>query len=315
MILRRHEAGLTPLTMIRFRLQALLAVLSLLLLPSPAAAWWEYGHETTAEVAMKLVKPRTRQSVQWLLKQQKQLETPTCPARTIEEASVWPDCIKTLGDRFSYAYAWHFQDVDICKQFDLKEPCAGGNCVSAQIARAQRMIADRELPARERLMALAFLVHFVDDLHQPLHGAEHDGDQGGNKVKASYGVIPRTNLHSIWDGLLADRAISSPPPGAAGLLSEVSPEQRVEIAKGNLADWSRESWELARTQVYGSLIADPCATPAPTKVAMDEAKIEQLIPILRLQVAKGGIRLARLLDEALDGNHPEVAHPPKPKRG
>ena len=300
--------------MIRFRLQALLATLSLLLLPSPAAAWWEYGHQTTAEVAMNLVKPRTKQSILWLLKQQKQLETPTCPARTIEDVSVWPDCIKTLGDRFSYAFAWHFQDVEICKPFDLKEPCAGGNCVSAQIARAQRMIADRELPARDRLMALAFLVHFVGDLHQPLHGAEHYGDQGGNKVKASYGAIPRTNLHSIWDGLLADRAISSPPPGAAGILSEIPSGQRAEIARGSIQDWSRESWEIARTQVYGSLIADPCATPTPAKVAMDEAKIEQLIPVLRLQVAKGGIRLARLLDEALDGNHPEIAHPPRKPR-
>jgi len=295
-------------------LQAFLAALALLLLPSPAFAWWEYGHETTAEVAMKLVKPRTKQSILWLLKQQKVLETPKCPVRTIEEASVWPDCIKTLGDRFSYAFSWHFQDVEICKQFDLKEPCANGNCVSSQIARAQRMVADRELPTRDRLMALAFLVHFVGDLHQPLHGSEHDGDQGGNKVKASYGVIPRTNLHSIWDGLLADRAISSPPPGADGILSEVSPEQRAELAKGTLQDWGRESWALAKTEVYGSVIADPCAKPAPEKVAMDEATIERLIPAVRLQVAKGGIRLARLLDEALDGNHPEVAHPPKQKK-
>jgi hypothetical protein len=295
-------------------LQALLAALALLLLPSPAFAWWEYGHETTAEVAMKLVKPRTKLSILALLKQQKVLETPKCLARTIEEASVWPDCIKTLGDRFSYAFSWHFQDVEICKQFDLKEPCANGNCVSSQIARAQRMVADRELPARDRLMALAFLVHFVGDLHQPLHGAEHDGDQGGNKVKASYGVIPRTNLHSIWDGLLAERAISSPPPGADGILSEVSPEQRAELAKGTIQDWGRESWEIARTQVYGSVIVDPCAKPAPEKVAMDEATIERLIPVVRLQVAKGGIRLARLLDEALDGNHPEVAHPPRPPK-
>ncbi|HMI18684.1 MAG TPA: S1/P1 nuclease [Sphingomonas sp.] len=300
--------------MIRFRFSALFAALALLLLPSPAFAWWEYGHETTAEVAMKLVKPRTKQSILVLLKQQKVLETPKCPARTIEQASVWPDCIKTLGDRFSYAFSWHFQDVEICKQFDLKEPCANGNCVSSQIARAQRMVADRELPTRDRLMALAFLVHFVGDLHQPLHGAEHDGDQGGNKVKASYGVIPRTNLHSIWDGLLAERAISSPPPGADGILSEVLPEQRAELAKGTIQDWGRESWEIAKTQVYGSVIADPCAKPAPEKVAMDEATIERLIPVVRLQVAKGGIRLARLLDEALDGNHPEVAHPPRPPK-
>ena len=300
--------------MIRFRFPALLAALALLLLPSPAFAWWEYGHETTAEVAMKLVKPRTKQSILALLKQQKVLETPKCPARTIEEASVWPDCIKTLGDRFSYAFSWHFQDVEICKQFDLKEPCANGNCVSSQIARAQRMVANRELPTRDRLMALAFLVHFVGDLHQPLHGAEHAGDQGGNKVKASYGVIPRTNLHSIWGGLLAERAISTPPPGADGILSEASPEQRAELAKGTIQDWGRESWEIAKTQVYGSVIADPCAKPAPAQVSMDEAKIEELIPVLRLQVAKGGIRLARLLDEALDGNHPEVAHPPRPPK-
>jgi len=300
--------------MIRFRLSALVAALSLIYASSPAVAWWEYGHQTTAEVAMKLVKPRTRQSILRLLKQQKQLETPTCPARTIEEASVWPDCIKTLGDRFSYAFAWHFQDVDICKQFDLKEPCAGGNCVSAQIARAQRMIADRELPARDRLMALAFLVHFVGDLHQPLHGAEHDGDQGGNKVKASYGVISRTNLHSIWDGLLADRAISTPPAGADGILSDISTGRRAELSAGSIQDWSRESWEIAKTTVYGSVIADPCAKPAPAKVEMDQAKIVELIPALRLQVGKGGIRLARLLDEALDGNHPEIAHPPKQKR-
>jgi hypothetical protein len=295
-------------------LLAFLAAFTLLLLPSPAFAWWEYGHETTAEVAMKLVKPRTKQSILALLKQQKVLETPKCPARTIEEASVWPDCIKTLGDRFSYAYSWHFQDVEICKQFDLKEPCADGNCVSKQIARAQRMVADRELPVRDRLMALSFLVHFVGDLHQPLHGTEHDGDQGGNKVKASYGYMPRTNLHSIWDGLLADRAISTPPAGPAGILSEVSPADRVELAKGSIEDWSRESWEISKTKVYGSLIADPCGRPAPAKVDMDQAKIVELIPVLRLQVAKGGIRLARLLDEALDGNHPEVAHPPRPPR-
>jgi hypothetical protein len=299
--------------MMRIRVSAMLAAFAMLL-PSPAAAWWEYGHETTAEIAMKLVQPRTRQSIQALLRQQKVLETPTCPARTIEEASVWPDCIKTLGDRFNYAFNWHFQDADICKPFDLKEWCADGNCVSKQIARAQRMVADRELPSRDRLMALAFLVHFVGDLHQPLHGSEHDGDQGGNKVKASFGFIPRTNLHSIWDGLLADPAISSSPGGPDGILGQISPADRVTLARGTIEDWSLESWELAKSTVYGSVIQDPCAAPTPAKVTMDQAKIEQLIPALRLQVAKGGIRLARLLDEALDGNHPEVAHPPKPPK-
>ena len=295
------------------RLLPLLALLAALA-PSPALAWWEYGHETVATIAMKLVRPRTRANVLGLLRRQRVLETPTCPARTIEEASVWPDCIKTLGDRFAYQYSWHYQDAEICAAFDLKAACANGNCVSAQIARAQRMLADVKLPARDRLMALAFLVHFVGDLHQPLHSAEHDGDQGGNKVKATYGTRTGTNLHAVWDGLLADRAISSPPAGADGILAEVPPAERGAIAAGSVEDWSRESWVLAKAQVYGSVETDVCAPTPTTPVVLDQATIARLVPVVRLQVARGGIRLARLLDEALDGNHPEVAHPPKPAK-
>ncbi|WP_174274664.1 S1/P1 nuclease [Sphingomonas bacterium] len=297
------------------RLAASLAILLLMLgLAAPASAWWEYGHQTVASIAMQQVQPRTRASIVWLLRRQAVLETPTCPAHTIEEASIWPDCIKTLGDRFNYAYVWHFQDAEICQPFDLKAACANGNCVSAQIARARRMLADRKLPPRDRLMALAFLVHFVGDLHQPLHGSEHDGDQGGNRVKASYGARTGTNLHSIWDGLLADRAISSPPGGADGILSGITPEDRKAIAAGTIDDWGRESWALAKTQVYGSVEADICKPTPKTPVTMDEATIERLVPVVRLQIARGGLRLARLLDEALDGDHPEVAHPPRPPR-
>lgn len=290
----------------------LVAFAALLLAPSPAFAWWEYGHETVADIAFSQVAPRTRASILWLLKRDAALETPTCPAHTIEQASVWPDCIKTLGDRFSYQYNWHYQDPEICRPFDLTPFCKDGNCVSKQIERNQRLLADRTLPVRDRLMALAFLVHFVGDLHQPLHGAEHDLDQGGNKPKARYGVLPPRSLHTIWDGLLAERAISSPQAGAAAILAEVPPAQRAPLEAGTVEDWSRESWALARDLVYGTAQADPCA-PADPNARLDEATIAALIPKVRLQFAKGGLRLARLLDEALDGDHPEVAHPTKKK--
>src|ERR1700754_2032479 len=160
------------------RLLLLLAALMALLLPlSPAAAWWEYGHETVARIAYLEVTPQTRAGIDRLLRQSNLLDTPTCPAKTIAEASVWPDCVKTLGDRFSYAYAWHFVDTDVCKPFDPKGPCAGGNCVISQIGPTQRLLAYTKLTPRERLMALAFLVHFVGDLRQPLHASERDGDQ------------------------------------------------------------------------------------------------------------------------------------------
>lgn len=280
-------------------------------LASPAAAWWESGHKTTAGIALSLVKPRTRAAVADLLRRQAVLQTPTCPAGTIEQLSVWPDCIKTLGDRFSYQYSWHYQDAEICKPFDLKAACRNGTCVSTQIARAQRMVADRRLPARDRLMALAFLVHFVGDLHQPLHGADHDDDEGGNKVKVNYGGEV-TNLHSIWDGKLADPAIAAAPAGDSGILSQVPRSERAGLAAGTIDDWSRESWELAKSQVYGTVETDICRPTPVEPLTLDSATAQRLVPVIRRQIAKGGFRLARLLDEALDGDHPEVAHPPKP---
>ena len=280
-------------------LRLLVLLIAILGLPSPALAWWEYGHETVARIAWLQMRPDTRARVGALLRQGQLLETPECPVATIEQASVWADCIKPLGDRFSYAYSWHYQNVDVCKPFDLKAACKDGNCVSAQIERAARLVADRSVPARERLMALAFLVHFVGDLHQPMHAGDH-GDLGGNKVAATYGVIAgRTNLHGIWDGWLAERAISTPPGGPASILSETSADDRARIAGGTVEDWSREMWEKSRTEAYQSLLGDPCGPSPADRPAIDEAKVRALIPLLRENIVEGGIRLARLLDDAL----------------
>ena len=73
----------------------------------------------------------------------------------------------------------------------------------------------RGLPPRERLAALAFLAHFVGDLHMPLHAGDR-GDRGGNDLRAAYGLFEgrRTNLHSVWDGWLAERDDCTVPAGA-----------------------------------------------------------------------------------------------------
>ena len=88
-------------------------------------------------------------------------------------------------------------------------------------------------------------------------------------------------------------------------------DQRAAVAAGTPTDWGRESWALAKTAVYGALAADPCGPEPATAVTMDEATTQKLVPVVRLQIARAGLRLGRLLDEALDGNHPEIAHPPQ----
>jgi len=280
-------------------LAAVGGLLALFAFAAPAQAYWEYGHESVARIAWLQMRPDSRAKVAALLRQGRLLETPECPVATIEQASVWADCIKPLGDRFTYAYSWHYQNVDVCKPFDLKVACKDGNCVSAQIERNARLLADKSVPVRERLMALAFLTHFVGDLHQPMHAGDH-ADLGGNKVAATYGIIAgRTNLHSIWDGWLAERAISTPPAGPAALLAQISAADRTRIASGGVEEWSKEMWGKARDLAYQTLVGDPCGAGPVERPVMDEAKVRALIPAVREDIVEGGIRLARLIDDAL----------------
>jgi hypothetical protein len=278
-------------------------LLALLAAATPAQAYWEYGHESVARIAWEQMRPDTRRQVAALLRQGRLLETPGCSVATLEQASVWADCVKPLGDRFAYAYSWHYQNVDVCKPFDLKAACKDGNCVSAQIERNARLLADRSVPARERLMALAFLTHFVGDLHQPMHAGDH-GDLGGNRVAANYGIVGgRANLHGIWDGWLAERAISTPPSGPSAILAQVAPAERQRIADGTVEDWSREMWGKARDLAYKTLVGDPCGPDPVERPTLTEAQVRELIPEVRMDVAQGGIRLARLIDDALGPEH------------
>jgi hypothetical protein len=284
----------------------LLAALCALFAAAPAAAYWDYTHRLVASIAMDQVQPETRQKVRALLREGWRLDTPECPTGTLEDASVWADCIKPMGDRFSYQNSWHYQNVNICQPFSLKDACKDGNCVSAQIERNARLLADTRLPKRERVMALAYLTHFIGDLSNPMHGGDR-GDRGGNDVPANYGMIGgRTNLHSIWDGWLAERAVTTPPGGLRGLLDGLSAEEKVRLAGGTVEDWSRDSWAQSRDHAYATLIGDPCGPLPKERPTLTEEDVRQLIPTVRRQVTAGGLRLARMLDDALlHGKAPE----------
>ncbi len=287
---------------------AVLFAALLLALPRSAAAYGVLGHETIAGIALANTGAGTAAQVRALLAQAAVLETPTCAAATPAAASTWPDCIRNLSARFSYTNPWHYQNVDICRPFDPTSACRDGNCVSAQIDRQVRLLQDRSVPRREKVAALAFLIHFVGDLHMPLHAGDRE-DRGGNDVKAAYGVYAPEwlNLHSIWDSPLADRAVTTPP----ALVRAYPAEERAALAAGTTADWSREAWTVSRDTAYTLALGDPCGPKPTARVQLDEAEIQAAIAPQRLQVTRAGLRLARLLDEAFD---PARAFTPEPRR-
>ena len=266
---------------------------------APACAWGDYAHRLIAGIATANLSPAARAEVRRILAHGAAVDTPACPIGTLSDASVWPDCVRGLGDRFGFSSAWHYQNIDVCQPFDAAAKCPEDNCVTAQIPRQLAIAADRKAAPAARAEALAFVVHFVGDMHQPLHiGEKHD--RGGNDVVAAYGAKApaRMNLHRIWDSELAERALTEPPavtPWAAG------PRQRGRLSAGGLADWARESWELSRTIVYPALKDYPDTCPAGSKIRarIDEDYISAATPALRLQVERAGVRLAMLLNGAL----------------
>lgn len=280
---------------VRNRGLSVIAAIVAIALPAQAQAWGFYAHNVTAEIALENVTPGTRAKIAKLLRAAPQLGTPDCALKTLGDASVWPDCLRGQSWRWGYTFAWHYQTEPVTQDYDARKNCGGGACVSAQIERNQRILADESLPENVRLEALAFLVHFIGDIHMPLHSGDLD-DRGGNDRITDYGIAPDLNLHWIWDGPLAERAITSAQPS---IVRRYSTAERGELGGGNAADWGRESWETARSFVYPQAFdCNPCAEALPKETALTQDDIESAIPVARRRVTQAGIRMAEYLDAA-----------------
>ncbi len=289
---RRRQLILRPVT----RLCAALAAFALLL-PTAAHAWGYYAHGIAAEIAQANIRPETRAKLEELFAAEPLIGTPDCPLGNLVEAATWPDCIRREGWRWGYTSAWHYQTEPVTEDYDVRKNCTGGNCVSAQIERNFRILADERLPANVRLQALAFVVHFTGDIHMPLHSGDLD-DRGGNDREAAYGIAPGLNLHWIWDGPLAERAITSARPS---LVRHYTAAERAELAGGTPADWGRESWETARDFVYPNAFdRSPLNGPLPDETALTQEAIEAAIPVSQRRVTQAGLRIADLLDRAME---------------
>jgi hypothetical protein len=276
-----------------------------LLAAAPAQAWGDYAHRLTARIALAQLTPQARSELRRLLRAAPGLNTPTCPLASLEDASVWPDCVRALPDgRFGFSAPWHYQNISVCGDFDAGAKCPNGDCVTVQVARQQALLADRRRPASERLQALAFLVHFTGDMHQPLHIGDK-GDRGGNDVRAAFGfkATQYMNLHRVWDSDLAERALTEPPAlTPLGITADQRRQWTRSPAATRIADWARAGWQISRDLAYGGMsdMPDACSVPGAGRVALiTPAYVKAATPTVRGQVGRAGTRIAQLLNEAL----------------
>jgi hypothetical protein len=261
------------------------AMVLILTLPGRALAWGSEGHRVIAEMAEQYLDPETAREVRELLA----LDNAT----TLAEVSTWADEIR--GQRRETA-RWHYVNISIHPPagtpsgFDYERDCLRSDCVVAAIERFTSVLSDKSAPARDRLEALKFVVHFVADLHQPLHASNND-DRGGNDVQVELGGRHMT-LHAAWDwGILAPAVQEDERAYALRLAQSIAPESAAQWRRGNAASWATESYEVARDRVYGQWPHDAGALP--------DGYSATVLRVVNEQLERAGVRLAAVLNGAL----------------
>lgn len=173
------------------------------------------------------------------------------------------------------------------KSFDRVRDCANGRCIIDAIeAESQRLKSPRASPV-ERAEALKFLIHFVGDLHQPLHVSDN-GDRGGNLTQVRFEGAG-TNLHAIWDGQLYQSKWPDEAPYTDYLLTQLQHHDLDRFEQGNVESWAMEAHWVARSAYRFS------------GRQLDSAYVEEHIGEVDLQLIRAGVRLASVLNEALAG--------------
>lgn len=245
----------------------------------PAFGWGPEGHSLIARIAEAQFTADTRARVAEILG----------PGTAMASIASWADEVRRSRPQTAN---WHFIDIPISRpHLDMARDCPHGDCVIAEIETLERSLRNPALPAGERREDLMFLVHFVGDMHQPLHCSDN-GDKGGNDVRVEF-AGHTTNLHSLWDGGLLGHIGTEEQLLPA--LSAASARNARKWSKGTVEQWAEEAHKAARKTVYGRLPQPSGDAPRAISAAYERAAG----PLIELQIEKAGARLARVLNETL----------------
>ena len=261
-------------------------------LPSAAWAWGNEGHRIIALIAADRLTPAARAAVSDLLGGDAR--------RRMEEVSTWADKIRP--DRPETG-PWHYVNIKISTRgYNPASDCRGGDCVVAQVDKDERILADKHLEKAVRAEALRFLIHFVGDLHQPLHCTENR-DRGGKDVRVMVGG-EETNLHAVWDSNVVAALGPNPDAVASVLEAQITVVEGKAWVRGSSAAWANESFGIAKRYIYSELAGEGGNSVA-IILPRDYAARER--SVTAVQVEKAGVRLAALLNSALTAPSPALA--------
>jgi hypothetical protein len=302
--------------------------LSCLLAAGPVWGWGREGHRIVALLAAKNLSPTARAKVAAIFG-----TDDAGVEAAMAAASTWPD---EINRNATGTANWHFINVPVTGPFSVGTLCAQHDCVIDRITEMEDrlrnnrigfMLKSEPVPARPMTsQELAFLIHFIGDIHQPLH-VSNDGDQGGNCVRLaqplthSDGRRDTTKLHAVWDTdevISVMKVLGDENAAAAALYQRF--RDGAAIAQLTPLDWARESNDLARKDIYGKLniphydeTADNSCAPGIAELSIKDASVDQSYldsnrADVEERLMQAGIRLSNVLNQICAGSGCE-AHP------
>jgi hypothetical protein len=272
----------------------------------PALAWGDEGHEVIALIAQTHLDPTALKKVSALLA----ADTDSLTSHDIAAEATWADKLRNSNDNGARQKTrqWHYVDIEISAP-DIDYACFGhpflssgelasngpeADCVVDKIQQFAAELASPATNPEEQIVALKFLLHFVGDIHQPLHAAD-DNDRGGNEKRVAATGFRAGNLHHFWDTEFVRRLGPDAAAIASDLNRRISASDVQRWSQGGAADWALETFTIGRDDAYGQL-------PEPSGrgiFVLSDDYVAMADRDVASQLSKAGIRLAYILNKTL----------------
>jgi hypothetical protein len=286
----------------------LLAIAVILALPLPGFSWGAGGHMIVARIAYTRLNRTAKAKVDRLVKVKINPENITSTSLSFVAASHWADDLRSFPE-FDFLKDLHFIDHPFSTDNSTLPSNLPGekHIVSALMDNVN--VLKTSTDDKELAQALRLVIHFVGDIHQPLHCATRvtqahlQGDRGGNdfsiKLRGDNNNLRNSNLHSYWDSGIGNfpktGANFAPPP-----LAEITPaavritgrfpadtEDWQEGGVTGFEQWSEESEKLAQNTAYKNIRERQVPSAGYNQAAL---------AVAQRRVAWAGYRLAELLN-------------------
>ena len=243
------------------------------LIPAITLAWGPKGHDTVAYIAEKHLSKKTLKKV-----------TEVLDGHSLVYVANWMDNASHTDD-YAYTKTWHYVNVDPSEEsYAASAKEAKGDVVTA-INDIVAALKSGKLTPEEEQANLMMLIHLVGDIHCPMH-AGRKSDRGGNGTQVKY-FGSQKKLHSVWDSEIVESAHRWSHTEWQYQVDRATPKEVKTMAQGTPNDWIEETVVLAR-DIYDN---------SPSGVNLSYDYVAKYAPIIEQQFLKGGIRLAKLLEE------------------